>query len=291
MSNKPLRFSLLPFSIAILLFVEFSQVNADNFSLEKPEFVAAKMAATAQDTGSAFPADKAGMAAYAKVDQMIDIEGIASIFSEVIEKGDNFILGIIPISNFGGSIDVRLYADIDGWIIAFFEKDEQTAKMMQWLPADTNNPQISTIPRNVLTDALNETGDKAGVGFLPEIKYYNFKYPNATNLTIFVKTTASDGKNLTQVEIPADYALYEASYYLYAFDAMSAELIVDGTLITKAVTGNNSGAKVIGSYKGAIKTGILHTIEISYSGIDANYSDSKIGSSGVATALLYKSTE
>ena len=151
-----------------------TKAAAENLSLEAPSFRAAKLA---QDgaPGNAFPADEAGIAAHAKVDQAIDIEEIALVFREVLEREDNYILGIVPVSNFGSGIDVHVYADVEGWLVAFLKKNEPAARIMQWRPANVNNPKILTIPRNTLTDALSEAGTAAGVGFLPKIKYYNFK--------------------------------------------------------------------------------------------------------------------
>jgi len=54
---------------------------AETLSLRKPALVS-------QTEASAFPADEAGISAYAKVDQAIDIEEVKPIFSEVEDVGD-----------------------------------------------------------------------------------------------------------------------------------------------------------------------------------------------------------
>jgi len=80
----------------------------------------------------AFPADKAGIAAYVKVSEQIDVKRLSPIFREVREVGDNYIIGIVPIDNIGGNIDVYLYADRGGWFVAYLPKTEPTATVMQW---------------------------------------------------------------------------------------------------------------------------------------------------------------
>jgi len=231
--------------------------------------------------------------------QTIDLDKLKTIFTEVEEVGDNYIIGITPIPDFGGDIDVHVYADTDGWLVAYFTKDEPAAKIMQWGTADVDNPVITTITTTTLRDALYKAADAAGIG-IPSaaIKYYDFEYPNANGMTLFVRTRATDGTNITQVEIPATYTLYEASYYHYLFGnnvgsstyyTGSSELNVDGTLISElSVTSNwNDNGKwdrAFGSYKGAITTGTLHKIEISFS--RCGYNDR--GSAGVATVLIYR---
>jgi len=202
----------------------------------------------------------------------------------------------VPIDDFGGAIDVHLYADTDGWLVAYFKADEPAAKIMQWLPADVNNPQIATIPTTTLRDALTEAGDAAGVGILPEVRYYDFKFRKATTMTIFVKTRATDGANIAQVKIPADYRLYEASYYHYIYyDAWysrewywDSKLKVDERIVSDAVTSydppRNKWWRAFGSYGAGIVTGTLHKIEISYE----SHGENDIGSAGVATVLIYK---
>ena len=264
-------------------------------SLVPPPFVSV---AGASETTSgeaagrgAFPEDEAGLCAYINTHQTIDIEKVKTIFSEVEEVGDNYIIGVTNISDFGGDIDVHVYADTDGWIVAYFTKDEPAAKIMQWGTADVDNPVITTITTTTLRDALYKAGDAAGIG-IPSaaIKYYDFEYPNANGMTLFVRTRATAGTNITQVEIPADYILYEASYYHYVTGDFSwsggstnSKLKVDGATISDlSISGNyRKWSRAFGSYKGAITTGTLHKIEISY-GYDYH------GSAGVATVLIYR---
>ena len=263
-------------------------------SLVAPPFIGVAGAGEAMggNGGGAFPKDKAGISAYINTSQTIDIEKIKTIFTEVEEVGDNYIIGITPISDFGGDIDVHVYADTDGWIVAYLETDEPAAKIMQWGTADVNNPTIGVIKSTTLEDALYKAGDAAGVGIVAsKIKYYDFEYPNADSMTLFVRTRATGGTNIAQVEIPADYILYEASYYHYVtgsfgwdWRSTNSKLKVDGTTISSlSISGSDERkwSRAFDSYKGAITTGTLHKIEIAYG---SDYS----GSAGVATVLIYR---
>ena len=128
-------------------------------SLVPPSFISI---VSARDDGgvaaayrSAFPEDEVGLSAYVNTKQTIDIEKIKTTFTEVEEVGDNYIIGITPIPDFGGDINVTVYADTSGWIVAYFKKGEPAAMLMQWgKDTDVNNPVITEITTTTLKDAI-----------------------------------------------------------------------------------------------------------------------------------------
>ena len=277
-------------------------------SLMPPPFIGVAGASEAMGGGGcAFPEDEAGILAYVDVSETIDIEKLKIIFTEVEEVGDNYIIGITPISDFGGNINVHVYADTDGWIVAYFEKDEPASKIMQWEPASPSYPSITEITTTTLRDAIYKAAIAADIppATLPEINYYDFKFPDANGMTIFIRTKGSEGTNIAQVEIPATYTLYEASYYHYIYyysdlytpaspdiqTYWDSKLKVDGTTVSDAYTyyggdGVYTWWRAFDSYKVYITTGTLHKIAISYVATSSYSSD--LGSSGVATVLIYK---
>jgi hypothetical protein len=285
-------------------------------ALAPPSFISA---ASASGGGGAFPEDGAGIAAYIFTNQTISINKIKTIFYYVDKVGDNYIIGRTSIPNFGGDINVRVYADTDGWLVAYLPMTEPTAEIMKWETTNKNTPNFGPIT-TTLEDALIKAGNAADVGVnTNEIKYYDFEFPNANHMMIFVRTEPIDGFHRLQVEIPEDYMLFEASYYHYVYYCSKftryvgskyvgehtywdSKLNVDGVTISDAstaYTGEESGEgnvyswwRGFDSYKGAITTGTLHYIQIYYyprerdgkgvsSAIDA-------GSAGVATVLIYR---
>lgn len=251
----------------------------------------------------AFPQGEAGIAAYINTSQAIDLEKMKTVFSSVEMVGDNYILGLIPIPDWGGDINVHLYADTSGWIVAYLKKDEPVSRIMQWGSADPDNPSIGVIQSTTLEDALYKAAEASKVGLVAtDIKYYDFEFPNADKMMIVVKTQATDGSSIMQLQIPAEYTLYEASYYYYSYYFgwskcctthywTGSSLKVDDSLISVAETGKITTVydeekyawwRAIDQYKGAITAGKLHTIEISHVGNNA-------GSAGVATVLIYRS--
>ena len=268
----------------------------NSISLVPPSFLGAKSVEE-----SAFPEDEAGISAYIDTEQAIDIDEVKTIFTEVEEVGENYIFGITPISNFGGDIDVHVYADTEGWIVAYLKNNESAAKIMQWGTADVDEPVVTEISLTTLVDALYAAGDAASVGIVSsKIKYYDFEYPDADGMTIFIKTRADEGANTVQFQIPANYTLYEASYYRYVYSYYyyyygyagwwDSKLKVDGTTISDApsLSGGTQWWRELKSYGSRIVTGTLHTIEISYEKAGTTGYSIDEGSAGVATVLIYK---
>ncbi len=270
-------------------------------SLVAPSFISTARAAGGG--GGAFPEDEAGISAYVNTSQTIDPVKLKEIFLEVEEVGDNYIIGITNISDFGGDINVTVYADTSGWIVAYFKKDEPAAMVMQWgKDTDVNNPQITVITTTTLRDAVFEAAIAADIppATLPDIKYYDFEFPDANGMTLFIRTRATEGTNIAQVEIPATYTLYEASYYHYIYykcgyrdSYWDSKLEVDGTTVSDALTSYTGKYaynwwRAFDSYGPYITTGTLHKIEISYEKAGyTGYSPEDAGSAGVATVLIY----
>ena len=211
------------------------------------------------------------------------------------------------------TIVVRVYADTDGWLVAYLKMDEPAAKVMKWETTNKNTPKFGVIS-TTLEEALFKAGEAAKVGINPnKIKYYDFEFPNANRMMILVRTTATNGFSRLQVEIPADYMLFEASYYHYIYyyshyvyksygnkryeTYWDSHFYVDGVTVSDASTAYKGKDvykwwRAVDSYKGAITTGTLHYIKIYYyprekDGESTSTAVDK-GSAGVATVLIYR---
>jgi len=287
--------TIILFAVAFALFLAFisgcTAQDDNSTQLEEPLI----------SREAAFPEGEAGLAAYINTGQAVDLEKLKSIFSTVDEVGDNYILGVVQIPDWGGDMAIHLYADTDGWIVSYLKKDEPVSMVMQWGTSDADNPTIGVIKSTTLEDALYKAGDAAGVGIVSNaIKYYHFGFPNANRMMIIVKVQATDGSSSLQIEIPANYVLFDSAYYHYEcfyswYDNghdwerhhwTTSTLKIDGSAISNAATrdvGHNAWGwwRGMDRYKSAMSPGSLHTLEISHSGHSS-------GSSGVATVLIYR---
>lgn len=255
--------------------------------------------------GGAFPEEEAGISAYVNVGHGIDIKNhfvnLTDIYDQEpweLEFDDTHILGTVSIPNFGGDVHPHLYIDVNGWIVAYFNKSENVSMIMQWSGTDKNTPAITEINTTTLADAIEDACDAVGIDYAevkPNIKYYDFEFPNADSMILFVNTIATEGSNRAHVCIPRD-ALYEASYSHYGYNlcpspyaiGYTSHLNLDDTTINTFSRGSDGMDMVYNQYdtESTLTVDSLHTIEITYSpekGCDG-------GSAGVATVIIYKST-
>jgi len=266
--------------------------------LVPPPFVEAKALSIAKEE-LAFPEDEAGIAAYVNVGQSIDIEKVTTIFDQIEEVSETHTIGLVPIPNYGGkfhphlhvdTIHLHLYVDTNGWIVAYFTKDEPASLIMDWPDnnkGDKDDPKIKEIKTTTLEQAIKKACDASGIDYKeiePKIKYYDFEFPEANSMLLFVKTRATYGSNYVHISIPDNYKLYEASYYHYAYDNYRTFLKIDGKTVS-----DSDGGKVLitGSFdiEKDFSVGQPHTLEIYY--CYRGYDDS--GSAGFAVVLIYKS--
>lgn len=177
--------------------------------------------ASAQKLASetSFPKDEAGLSAYINLGHL-DFDKLKTVsestFSDILDTdGGSYIYGVIPVS---GNVycaswtdNVYFYADINGWLVAFFPNNTPSASLAFWTDGDWHRSILSN--DNTLEQALKQFMDQLGIDLDPiksSIKYYHFSYPQATDLTLFV----AYGDKEVSFFIPEEITLYETSYNL-----------------------------------------------------------------------------
>jgi hypothetical protein len=237
----------------------------------------------------AFPADKAGISAYIKLDRAIDLEKVATLMYRVEDVSKTHIIGTVQIPNFGGDVFPHLYADTSGWIVAYFLLNEPSSLIMQWAGTDFNDPQV-VIKTTVLEQVIRKVNDLLAIPYETP-QYYHFRYPEANAITILVRTAATPGAQVAYVKVPATYKLFEASYYHYAGNYrrfyeqgdFSSELKLGGAQISR-LSGRDDLKRAVGFYpKDLFILDKLHELELTY------FPHTDSGSAGMATVLIYRS--
>ena len=242
-------------------------------SLVAPPFIGVAGAAEATG-GNAFPEDEAGISAYVNVNQSINITEAVKAFTQIEELSQTHAIGIIPIDN----TNVHVYVDTDGYIVAYFKNTEPASNIIKWSGMDFDNPKIVDFTTNA---AIKAMCDKINVYYRDikdDIKYYDFEFPDAEKMVIFLNARSSDGDEYTHIFIPGKYRLYEASYSLinegrgYWDESI---LYVDGTEIAR------TDCLTTGLYnlESTLTLGEPHTIKLYCYGR---------GGGGVGTILIYK---
>lgn len=184
----------------------------------------------AETSATTFPVEEAGIAAYVKLDSVdiTDLTEALNYFSENIRQGKTYVIGKVKITN-QSPRGVQwfnyphLYIGLDGWMIAYYLKGEETSQIMQWKGYTAGKIETTT-----LKEAIDIMAANIGVKYSTPIKYYHFQYPQANKLTLIVETII-DGSNCFSVTIPG--ILYEASYSAYMEDAQTPTLCYNWPLI------------------------------------------------------------
>ena len=245
-------------------------------SLVAPPFIGVAGAAEATG-GNAFPEDEAGISAYVNIGKSINITEAVKAFTQTEELSQTHAIGIIPIDNKRGTTNVHVYVDTGGYIVAYFKNTEPASKTIKWSGMDFDNPKIDF----TTNAAIKAVCDKIDVYYLDikdDIKYYDFEYPDAKKMVIFLNARSSPGNEYTHIFIPGKYRLYEASYSLIAIYTSHAyyysNLDVDGRRV------DDTSSLTTGTYnlESVLTLGEPHTVKLS-----ANH-----GKGGVGTILIYK---
>ena len=172
-----------------------------------------------QVSATTFPVDDASIAAYVQVPN-ISLPDAVNAFYHVYELNNSYILGTIEIQNLGRKDYIKTYVGADGWIVAYVPRDVPAAQMIQWYGKDLENPTLfPTTLENAIEKVCNATGVNYSM-IKDNIKYYDFEFPNATNIKIVieeVKERQWQRENKFSVLIPVEIIVYDSSVALSGF--------------------------------------------------------------------------
>lgn len=231
------------------------------------------------DSGDNFPADKAGIAAYVKLDapadQMAKVLTDALNYYSIRETpvvDSNYVIGVVEIENKSPDSPItwkdypHLYIGLDGWMVAYYLKDEEASHIMQWKGYTPGEIKTTT-----LKDAIDKMCQNLEVSYLGDVRYYDFAYPQATKMTLVAETVPVEknvNSNSFSVIIPG--TLYEASYMTHmhcGYSSCSMKLVADGITVIYRYSSPNYVNDFLdyGYYSSAIdlKPNIPHLISFS----------------------------
>lgn len=245
----------------------------------------------AETSETTFPVDEAGIAAYVKLDSVdiTDLTEALNHFRSIKEWDRTHAIGTVTVvAGYGGWRDYpHVYIGLDGWIVAYYLKDEEASRIMYWHAYSPYTPGTTT-----LKDAIDIMCANIGVTYSTPIKYYDFEFPEANKLTLIVEMIDYPTYNFApyadsfSVTIPG--TLYEGSYSLFTAWPTSEwhgpdihhpiHLSVDGISVFDSPA--TSWERYYGYYNVSthLEVGEPHIISVS-----------RQKGGGVATILIYKS--
>ena len=231
-------------------------------SLMPPLFIGVAGAAEATG-GNAFPADEAGISAYVNVGKSINITEAVKAFTQTEELSQTHAIGIIPIDNKRGTVNVHVYVDTGGYIVAYFKNTEPASNIIKWSGMDFSNPKIEDFITNTAIKAMCTKIDVYYLDIKDDIKYYDFEYHDAKKMVIFLDARSSGGDEYTHIFIPGKYRLYEASYSVIAIYTSHtyyySQLYVDGRVVVGEASSLTTGTYNI---ENVLTVGEPHTIKL-----------------------------
>jgi hypothetical protein len=167
--------------------------------------------------GTTFPVDDAGIAAYVKVSESIELATVVSVCSYIEEMTTTYFIG--EVQNSDGET-THLYVGADGWVIPYYLNTEEASRIVRWNMLSDYDPTIENVTAmNTLEEVISRVCTNLEINYdtiKSEIKYYDFKYPDATNMVISYDIAHGETENSFELLIPSDFVtVYESSWSFY----------------------------------------------------------------------------
>ena len=204
-----------------------------------------------------FPADEAGIAAYVKASTSIDLNDTKSAFASIERETADYIIGTVALTYHSEQEYPHVYVSTDGWIVAYYPDDRPSSWIVPWGDYAGGALSSTTLSKAVGTVATAVGGTTTG------LKYYDFRYPDATKMMIIVESITA-GTNFFKVTIPTTFSTYAVdwSHYNIRLSTNSAYTSSYGYLNDVRFSSINSNSANYGSFSGQFENGIEQTVKI-----------------------------
>jgi hypothetical protein len=173
-------------------------------ALEMPAFVLERGNAAAPPEVAAMLTNEAGISAYMQTVGPITLNTIRGQYRTIEAETADYIIGSVAIPNHPEHFDVHVYVHRNGWIVAYYMSNEATGKMI--------NVLARTISTTKLETAISIIAGAAGEA-VSGLKYYDFRYPNATHILIVAEDHV-DGRDFN-ITMPTEFGYFERSFGVY----------------------------------------------------------------------------
>jgi hypothetical protein len=243
---------------------------------------------------STFPASEAGISAYIKVDQAVDLAKARACFRGIQAEGDGYLIGIVELEGLPEEVWPHLYVNTDGWLLTYYSKYDPASKLMPW-----NGYEGGPVRTTTLRDALLRftTGLFSAAFSLdavtPQLAYYDFRHPSATRFVLAVDSVKDAGKDSFRYAIPLGIQVFEASWAHCSLDIGGTCPTAVALLDSKEKSKCDGGTKyAFGLIEAPFLTPeIAHTVEVvAQANCDSGFGSSPWlrGRSGAVVVFIYR---
>ena len=184
---------------------------------------------------TSFLEEEAGVCAYTKLTPPVNLTTAKTAFKTIEYECEDYIIGSVAVSG-TESEDVHVYVSKDGWLVAYYLKEDPFPKILK---------NLMNFDDNKLKDALKKVCDALWVS-LPTVNYYDFRYPNANKIMIiadkasgYCSTTYEYFSDSFRFMIPKEVATKVSRMYWVVFLVRGDEargdeayLYLNGTILT-----------------------------------------------------------
>jgi hypothetical protein len=247
--------------IAVLLVATFLVINpahtakANNvFDLRAPQFITEVKANSTESFIGDKLDDEAGISAYYKAPDVIDLNDVRSIFRTIEMETSEFIIGSVAVPNYPEHYDVHVYVNTNGWILSYYLKEDNVGKIADVYNSTINTTQLATVTAIVAS--------AAGAPFT-EATYYDFRYPSATNM-LLVYEDYENGNDFT-IMVPSSYLYYERGWAINHQVVSGYYFNLDGVILSPIFNGPPFAYGEITA--GQLQEDVTHSIIVSLDGI------------------------
>ena len=225
--------------------------------------------------GTTFPVDDAGIAAYVKVSESIDLEDVLDIFQygHVEVLNETYVIGTVQNADY--YIWTHLYIGADGWVIPYYLNTEYASCIVRWNKSSPYDPTPENVTAmNTLEEIISRVCPYLGVDYetiKPEIKYYDFEYPDATNMKVIVDIAQNVSSDTFRLWIPSEFIVVNESSWSHYTDQVSY-IYLDGSRINSL----HCADCISYGYSG-VSSDYFHQIEVTNKLYNSDYLTSGVG--------------
>ncbi len=181
------------------------------FALQAPAMV--RSASAAGSSGIRMVESEAGISYYVDGNRTINLNLVRNLFRTIEDETGTYIIGSVPVDNYGDNEDVHVYVDTSGWILAYYPFTSPTGRIFDWIAIHNNGGQgVNT----KLENALNKVASAVGVSVI-NASYYDFRQPDATHMSFI--TEGSGGTDSFELTIPSSFTYYDVGWSAGGYDA------------------------------------------------------------------------
>ena len=160
-------------------------------------------------TGSAsaavdFPADEAGISAYVKAMDSVDLNDAKPAFATIERETDDYIIGTVAMSGHSEEQRPHVYVSTDGWVVAYYPNDRSSGWLLPWYYYSGGDISTTTLNETIVKVCDQINGTATG------LKYYDFRHPDATKMMFIVESTT--GSNWFNITIPTSFTVYRVDW-------------------------------------------------------------------------------